>query len=199
MDNLAAILHSQSVDEKKQPEASITISKFAIAVRKHHEDLLPLLARKNLIVKILKVFHFVPLSNDMSVSMMHKAAHSFVHTLFVLIEDHDEEFLSEEVRMEFIHQVLDILAHIAYMHPFGLPMVLRFLVETAFKSPFAAIFGGKAPQQTEPKLISNGIVQNNGTPKALYEEILSLGPCLRTLWELLLFFTQGLLARENDH
>ena len=39
----------------------------------------------------------------------------------------------------------------------------------------AAIFGGKAPQQTEPKLISNGILQNNGTSKALYEENLKFG------------------------
>ena len=144
MDNLAAILHSQDMDEKRQPEASITVSKFADCVRKHHEDLLPLLARKNLITKILKIFHFVPLPKDMSVSLMHKAAHSFVHTLFVLIEDHDKD---EELRLEFMLQVMYILSHIANSHPSGLPMVLRFLMETAIKSPFASIFGGKVTSQ----------------------------------------------------
>ena len=175
MDNLAAILHSQNVDEKKQPEGCITVSKFADCVRNHHSDLLPLLGHKNLIIKILKIFHFVPLPKDMSVSLMHKAAHSFVHTLLVLIEDHDEDFLEEEVRLEFMLQVMDILAHISYSHPFGLPMVLRFLMEAAIKSPFAAIFGGKTTQSTEPKIPTSGILQTRGSKTTLYEENLKFG------------------------
>ena len=174
MDNLAAILHAQDVDEKKQPEGGITVSRFADCVRNHHADLLPLLGHKNLIIKILKIFHFVPLSKDMSVSLMHKAAHSFVHTLLVLIEDHDiiEE---EEVRLEFMLQVMEILAHIAYSHPFGLSMVLRFLMEAAIKSPFAVIFGGTAPQLKDPTAHAGGILQSKGSSKTLYEENLKFG------------------------
>ena len=174
MDNLAAILHAQDVDEKKQPEGGITVSRFADCMRNHHADLLPLLGHKNLIIKILKIFHFVPLPKDMSVSLMHKAAHSFVHTLLVLIEDHDI-IEDQEVRLEFMLQVMDILAHIAYSHPFGLPMVLRFLMEAAIKSPFARIFGGKTPQNKEPLIPSGGILQSKGTGNTLYEENLKFG------------------------
>ena len=174
MDNLAAILHSQDVDEKKQPEGAITVSKFADSVRNHHSNLLPLLAHKNMIIKILKIFHFVPLPNEMSVSLMHKAAHSFVHTLLVLIEDHDiiEE---EEVRLEFMLQVMDILAHIAYSHPFGLPMVLRFLMEAAIKSPFATIFGGKAPLPSDTRNSVGTNAPNKSSGKTLYEQNLTFG------------------------
>ena len=174
MDNLAAILHAQDVDEKKQPEGGITVSKFADCVRNHHADLLPLLGHKNLIIKILKIFHFVPLSKEMPVSLMHKAAHSFVHTLLVLIEDHDI-IEDEEIRLEFMLQVMEILSHIAYSHPFGLPMVLRFLLEAAIKSPFATIFGGKPPESRESKMLTNGILQAKVGGKTLYEENLKFG------------------------
>jgi len=124
---------------------------------------------KNLIIKVLKIFPFVPLSKEMSVSFMHKAAHTFVQALMILIEDIN--IIEEEVKLQCIHKIIDVLAHIAYAHSFGLPMVLRFLLEAAIKSPFAAIFGGKPPQKIEFDTSTDGIMNAS---KTLFEENLAI-------------------------
>jgi len=123
---------------------------------------------KNLIIKVLKIFPFVPLSKEMSVSFMHKAAHTFVQALMILIED--VNIIEEEIKLQCMHKIIDVLAHIAYAHSFGLPMVLRFLLEAAIISPFAAIFGGK-PKKIEFEIPSEDLMN---TSKTLFEENLAI-------------------------
>ncbi len=167
LDNLATILQHQSSDAADHKLK--LVSQFSRSVSDHQIELLAKLAHRQLVPKVLKIFHFVPLQvqhgsvaqDKRSYPLVHNASHCLVHTVFMLLEDNsgggrsaangsegngkgqnDDDEDGEESLNLMLSQCVRLLLDVA-SHPAGMPMVLRFLVEGAINSKFAELFGGK--------------------------------------------------------